>query len=360
MFNIRSSDSACGFDSLYGQVDAVFVLKRMLQSRNIPNALLFTGNRDTGREKAAILFVQALNCENYGKSLIADLPCNKCISCKKIISGMHPDIIRLSPQKDKIKISQIREIGPCLTMNPHEAKMRMILIKDAGKMNIEAGNALLKMLEEPPERTFFILLAENIADLLSTIISRCRHIRFKHISCETIKLELINEYNIDPVSASIAAASSESSLTKALMLVNIRQDNNAEEKTDGQGTVDWITRRKWLIHEFSNLIALADKVGKDTSGVLIMAEKLSSEPDLLKDSIFIIKTWLRDLAVYQYNSEEIINSDFFSLLKDITAWVPVHKVISWFRELCTVENKIKSNTSVRLTLEGFFLKMIFN
>lgn len=353
------SESASGFDCIYGQAEAVLALKSMLQSRNIPNALLFTGNRDTGRKKAAICFAQTLNCENKKESLSSNEPCNKCRSCRKIISGMHPDIIQLSPEKDKIKISQIRDIYPALTMAPHEAEMRMVVIENAGKMNTQAGNALLKMLEEPPERTFFILLAENLADLLPTIISRCRHIRFRHISCESIKLKLINEYDIDPMSASIAAASSSGSITKALMLVNIRQYPDPGKPADKHGnTVDWIKRRKWLVQEFSNLIIRAKKIRTDTSAALIMAEKLSREPELLKDSIFIIKTWLRDLAVYRYNPEKIINSDFFPLLKNITAWVSVQKVISWFRELYAAESRIESNTSIRLTLECFFLKLI--
>ncbi len=407
-------DSSYGFNSIRGQENAVFMLKKMLQCGNIPNAILLTGNRDTGKQKAALSFAMAINCQGHdddyqgsvhkfkspdntssdescinktsqirtgissfindsdslnksvGKStsnswqLYRDEPCNECISCKKILSGMHPDIIIISPEKDKIKIAQIRKINATLTMKPNEAEMRMVLIEDAGKMNKEASNALLKILEEPPDKTFFILISENITGIIPTIISRCLHIRFSHTSCKSLKLKLIKDYNIDPVMASIAADYSNGSITKALMFAGIKKqtDNNTEYTDTPQNTPNWIKTRQWLIGEVSGIMADKRKNRTDVSIVLAMAAKLSSDPDYAQDSILIIKTWLRDLVVYRYSPDKIINHDFSSVLEDITQWVGVQKIISWFKALNAAENKIKSNTSTRLALECFFLKLI--
>jgi DNA polymerase-3 subunit delta' len=82
----------------------------------------------------------------------------------------------------QIKIDQVRDLCQSLTMKPYEARIRIALIADAHRMNPAAGNALLKMLEEPPERTVLILTAPQTADLLPTVVSRCRHIRFKPIA----------------------------------------------------------------------------------------------------------------------------------------------------------------------------------
>ena len=81
-----------------------------------------------------------------------------------------------------IKIDQIRELCQVLTMKPYEARVRVVIIADAHTLNPAAGNALLKMLEEPPARTVLILTAPQTGDLLPTIVSRCQHIRFKPIA----------------------------------------------------------------------------------------------------------------------------------------------------------------------------------
>jgi len=387
-----ASDYTYEFNFIHTQKNAVFMLKKILQTGKIPNALLFTGNRDTGRKKAALFFAMAINCFGHdggchdggcktapGKSqhsvnkdpnrdeiLLAqssyrDEPCCKCISCKKIISGMHPDIMTVSPEKDRIKISQIRKINANLTTKPNEAAMRMVLIEDAEKMNMEAGNALLKILEEPPDRTFFILISDNPANLLPTILSRCRQIKFIQISSRVIESELKNHFGIDPVTASIAARYSNGSIKRAMMFADIDKQaySNQDKDKVKKSTPDWVKKRKWLIGEVSHMIIDKCENKRHASFALAMAEKISSEPDYIKDTLFVLKTWLRDLAVYRYSPDKIINHDFSLFLKDITKRVSVPQIISWFKELNAVEDRIKSNTSVRLALECFFLKLIF-
>ncbi|MCP4722681.1 MAG: DNA polymerase III subunit delta', partial [Desulfobacteraceae bacterium] len=149
-------------------------LNFIIQADRIPNALLFSGEKSTGKKERAFEFAKAANCRDTTR------PCNNCLSCKKINAGMHPDIIQVSlaEKKKMISISQIREIGLLISSKPNEAHKRMVLILDADKMNVQAQNALLKVLEEPPENTFFILTATQLAPLLPTILSRCRQIRF--------------------------------------------------------------------------------------------------------------------------------------------------------------------------------------
>ena len=122
--------------------------------------------------------------------------------------------------------------------------MRMVMIEDADKMNAEAGNALLKILEEPPDRTFFILLASDITLLLPTIISRCRHIRFKPVSSCSIKKRLISEHGIDKKTAEVAADSSCQSMERALRMLNLCEVPE----------IDWVKRRKWLLTQLTALL----------------------------------------------------------------------------------------------------------
>lgn len=321
-------------------------LTGILETRKIPNALLFIGNPGIGKRDAALQFARAANC--LGERPSRAHACNSCKSCRKMAAGMHPDIIRVEPVKGSIRIALIRELYGAITVKPHEAEFRMVLIEDADTMNPEASNALLKILEEPPERTFFVLTAKTTDTLLQTILSRCRQVRFKPASLGSIQQTLVDAHGTDPVMARVAASWSEGSLDKALRLLNL------SDESDG---TDWIKRRQWLIIETGALI----KGGKggDRTTLLLLAEKIGRDPDLLTDSLAVIRTFFRDIAVFGYNPGTIVNSDFSALIQEIIHNQPAlaQKALEWIKELHNVEKKIKANAGVRLTLEAFFFKL---
>ena len=167
-----------GFDSIIDQERPIRILLSLLFHGTIPHALLFTGIEGVGKKTAAVALAMACNCRRP----VAVEPCGECAACRKIAAGAHPDILRVSPAGAMIKIDQIRELCQVLTMKPYEARVRVVIIADAHTLNPAAGNALLKMLEEPPARTVLILTAPQTGDLLPTIVSRCQHIRFKPIA----------------------------------------------------------------------------------------------------------------------------------------------------------------------------------
>jgi DNA polymerase-3 subunit delta' len=152
-----------------------------------------------------------------------------------------------------IKIDQIRELCQLLTMRPYEARVRVVIIVDAHTLNPAAGNALLKMLEEPPARTVLILTAPQTGDLLPTIVSRCQHILFKPIARHHLAAILTRAYGVDPPEASLTAALAGGSLTRALTM---RRS-------------EWLQRRSWLMAQ------LAALPRQSTAAVLALAEKLS-------------------------------------------------------------------------------------
>ncbi len=322
-------------------------LTAILETRKIPNALLLLGNPGIGKQDAALQFARAANCQ--GERLSRALACNRCKSCRKIAAGMHPDILRVAPVKGSIRIAQIRDLYGAITVKPHEAKFRMVLIQDSDAMNPEASNALLKILEEPPDRTFFVLTAETTDTLLQTILSRCRQVRFRPASVESIRKVLVDAHGIDPVMAKVAASWSDGSLSKALRLLNL-SDNN-----DG---TDWIKRRQWLITETAALIKGGN--GSDRTALLLLAEKIGRQPDLLKDSLAVIRTFFRDIAVFGYSPGTIVNNDFSALLLEIIQNQPAlaRKALEWIKEIHGVEKTIKANAGARLTLEAFFIKLI--
>lgn len=263
---------------------------------------------------------------------------------------MHPDIIQVSlPEKKKmISVSQIREIGLLISGKPNEARKRMVLILDADKMNVQAQNALLKVLEEPPQNTFFILTATQLPPLLPTILSRCRQIRFSPASCREIGQTLVNTYGIDPEKASIAAQTAGSDLNKALMFLNL----GSTETQPGQ--MDWQKLRTWIIKE---VIGIVSPNESNIRKGLMLSQKLSMYPDTIFEALTIIKMVLRDFCIFKYSPEKIVNLDFFDAFKDIGQMHAYNTFLEWIKELHETEKRLMSNSSIRLTLDRFFLTL---
>jgi len=170
--------------------------------------------------------------------------------------------------KKAISISQIRQIGSAISARPNEARCRMVLILEAHLMNAQAQNGLLKMLEEPPPKTFFVLIADKVSMLLPTIISRCRNIRFLPLTNQQIEHILIDKYDADPLWASIASKTSDADIEKAMMYLNLDVDPHPTAKPTASPT-NWITKRKWLLSRLSDIITLRQQEASIQTGLLL-------------------------------------------------------------------------------------------
>ncbi|UCE54026.1 MAG: hypothetical protein JSV31_00865, partial [Desulfobacterales bacterium] len=161
-----------GFTSIVDQERPIRILTALLYHGTLPHALLFTGIEGVGKREVAIALALACNCLKKNSGYTPEInktrviigqrihdpyssvgPCGSCKSCRKIESGNHPDIIQVKPRGPFIKIAQVRALCDTLAMKPYEASTRVVIIHDAQSMNPAASNALLKILEEPPERT---------------------------------------------------------------------------------------------------------------------------------------------------------------------------------------------------------------
>ncbi len=200
------------FSEIIGQKQAVSLLKRAIERDRLSHAYLFYGMRGVGKETLAYTLSGALLCKSSEK----DRPCKTCVACKKLSKDIHPDFMLLYPEKKEITISQIRRISEFIKYRPIEAPYQIVLIKEAEKMNQEAANALLKSLEEPPSYTIFILITQNLSQLLPTIISRCQPVRFNPIAPGLIKEYLKKNYGFEEKVAETLADISQGSIGIAL------------------------------------------------------------------------------------------------------------------------------------------------
>ena len=346
-----------GFESILGQEKPIRLLKTLLQNETIPHALLFLGIEGVGKKTTAMATAMASNCMGYGddnlpeekkiranRSTIQKITtksgiCGCCKSCSKIKSGNHPDIILIEPTGSFIRINQIRNLCNTLTMKPYEARLRVVIISDAQAMNPAAGNALLKMLEEPPDRTVLILTAVHTSDLLPTIVSRCQHIRFSPIPHNHIEALLVEKQGASHDDAKIIATLANGSISKAIsMMRHISK-------------INWIKRRAWLLNSVEALSLMP------VSSRLAFAENLSKNKVVLAESLEVIKSWFRDLVICKFNPEQIINKDLGEKIQLNSKKLAVASLLSKIDDIHLAQKNIKANANLRLTLEVLIMRL---
>jgi DNA polymerase-3 subunit delta' len=319
------------FDAIIGQERPGRFLTQMLQKRSIPTALLFTGVDGIGRQRTATALGMALNCSNP----VGVAACEGCASCRKVISGSHPDIITVDPDGVFIKIDQVRDISRQLKFAPLEGGWRIIIINDAQTMNLEASNAILKILEEPPKRTIFILTASQTTDLLPTIVSRCQQITFKPIPHEKVAQLLIEDRGIDRQTAKTLAISTKGSLGKAL-------------STDVE---NWKTWRSSLIEQIVSLS------GEQMQPLFAFAETLSGAKDKLPDALEMIMMWFRDVLMFKVTPDRIINEDYENKIRSAAQRESVNSLLEKVEAVHAAQKAIARNANARLTLEVMLLRL---
>lgn len=171
-------------------------LQRVLSSRNPSHAYFFFGSPLSRKEEKAREFGMALLCANQ-----AETPCGLCIPCKKIESGNHPDFRWLKPDGERIKLAQVLAMKGETQYGPMEGPWKIIVISQSETLTEEAAQSLLKILEEPPGKTIFILIAVHPAALLPTLVSRCQRVPFPSLSFPVQVEELVSKYSLPPEEA---------------------------------------------------------------------------------------------------------------------------------------------------------------
>ncbi len=160
------------------------LLIRILQSDTIPHALLFVGQKGTGKTSSARIFAKSINCLK-NKKLKTIEPCNDCESCRSIDTGSHPDVVELDAASNR-GIEEIRSLIRDAAFSPMSANYRVFIVDEAHMITQDAFNALLKTLEEPPQSVIFILATTNEEKIPKTIISRCFKVNFGRAKKEDI------------------------------------------------------------------------------------------------------------------------------------------------------------------------------
>ena len=173
------------FDDVVGQMAVTQTLKTQLQSGRLSHAYLFTGSRGTGKTSSAKILAKAVNCLNPQDGN----PCNCCEACRTIDSGACLDVLEIDAASNN-GVDNVRDLRDDAIYTPSQVKMRVYIIDEVHMLSISAFNALLKIIEEPPEHLLFILATTELHKVPATILSRCQRFSFRRISQEDIASRL--------------------------------------------------------------------------------------------------------------------------------------------------------------------------
>jgi DNA polymerase-3 subunit delta' len=206
------------FRDIAGHRQVLQLLAGAVERQTLSPSLILDGPEGVGKRRSAVALAQLLNCAapqpSEGIGLDA---CGICASCLRIGRGVHSDVLVIEPgDTGAIKVDQIRDAIERAAYRPFEGRRRVVILDDADAVLVEAQNALLKTLEEPPSASVFVLVTSRPDVLLPTVRSRCQRLRFGRLAAGDIAEVLIRDHDYDEAGAHAAASAADGSVRAAL------------------------------------------------------------------------------------------------------------------------------------------------
>lgn len=217
-----------GFSDIIGHNQIVDHLKSAIRMEKVSHAYILNGESNAGKMMLAEAFAMALQCES-GK----EEACMNCRSCHQALEHNQPDIIYVTHEKPNvISVDDIRhQLNNDIVIKPYSSKYKIYIVDEAEKMNIQAQNALLKTIEEPPAYGIILLLTTNADAFLPTILSRCITLNLKSVNEDLIKEYLMKKYRIPDYQADVCAAFAQGNVGKAIQLASSGEFNELKAET---------------------------------------------------------------------------------------------------------------------------------
>lgn len=200
---------------LVGQEGVVAVLRQAVAGEGMTHAWLFTGPPGSGRSTAARAFAAALQCPRGG--------CSECEACHTALAGTHADVEVVNTRTLSIGVDDARALVARAGRQPVGGRWQLMVVEDADRLTDQAANALLKAIEEPGERTVWLLCAPSVDDVLPTIRSRCRLLALRTPPPAAVAEVLVRRDGVDPAMAAFAARAAQGHIGRARRLATDEQ-----------------------------------------------------------------------------------------------------------------------------------------
>jgi len=321
---------------------AAQMLQQHIVHQQVRHAYLFTGPSGVGRRTLALRFAQALNCT---QSPGPGLPCGTCRTCQQIEQMQHPDlaVVQAENEGGALKIDQIRALQHSLSLSPYQARYRLALLLNFEDANANAQNALLKTLEEAPEKVILLLTSDSAENLLPTIVSRCEILRLRPASIETLAVALQNHWGFPVAESNLLAHISSGRTGYALHLHN--DPASLEQRRI------WLDALQELLHASRRVrFAFAEKQFPRRE------RDLGKSRQTLRQILQVWLSYWRDILLYTAGSAvPLVNLDRENEIKRLAAILDFNGVRSCTLALENSLSLLESNVNPQLLLEVLLL-----
>ena len=280
------------FDDVSGQMAVTQTLKTQLQSGRMSHAYLFTGSRGTGKTSCAKILAKAVNCLHLENGN----PCNCCSACRSIDDGSCMDVLEIDAASNN-GVDNVRDLRDDAIYTPSQVKMRVYIIDEVHMLSISAFNALLKIIEEPPEHLLFILATTELHKVPATILSRCQRFSFRRISQEDIaaRLQYVayqENIDLDDSAARVLARLADGGMRDGLSLLD-----QCASATQGELTADRVYQCLGIAGEQRCGELMGYIAAHDTKKALELFNRLYTEGKDLSAMLDEMACLTRDLLV---------------------------------------------------------------
>jgi len=331
---------------IIGHEWAVELLQRSLATDHVAHTYLLAGPPQIGKSTLALTFAQALNCTGD------EPPCGQCRACRLIASGRHPDVRLVETEraasgerkgKREIGIDQVRALQHEVNLKPYEGRWKVAIIAGAEELSLEAANALLKTLEEPPPQVVLILTATSSEALLPTIASRCQLITLRPLPAATIESALLSR----GVPAERARLLSHLAEGRIGWAIQASQDESlliARQDTLAQLVRLAAARRS---ERLAYAQVLAQRFSRDGEG-----------PEEVGAVLELWAGWWRDVLLVQEGCPElVVNVDREEVLRREAGRCRPEQSQAFLQALRQTQEQLAQNVNPRLALEVLLLSV---
>ncbi|GAA0793113.1 DNA polymerase III subunit delta' [Clostridium sp. AF19-22AC] len=324
-----------GFKDVVGHKNIIQYIGNAVKTDKVSHAYILNGEKGSGKKLLASLFAMSLQCQDREEDGDA---CGKCQSCKQTVNNNQPDIIKVTHEKPStISIDDIREqVNNDIVIKPYSSRYKIYIIADADMMTVQAQNALLKTIEEPPEYAVIMLLTENAETLLPTIRSRCVMLKLRNIKDQLVKKYLMEQMEIPDYKADVCVAFAQGNMGKAIMLATSEHFNEIKEEA---------------VHLLRNINEM------DLNELIDAVKRCMSYKLEISDYLDVIAIWYRDVLIYKAtrNVDRVVFSDQLKYIKDRANKSSYEGIEIILDALEKAKSRLKANVNFELTMELLLL-----
>lgn len=330
-----SEGKITGFEEILGNEMVKDHFKKAIANHKISHAYILTGEAGMGRKSIANAFAMTLLCEKGGSE-----PCMNCHACKQVMSGNHPDLIYVTHEKPgSIGVDDVREqINDTIMIRPYSSYYKIYIVDEAEKMTVQAQNALLKTIEEPPAYAVIILITTNQEAFLPTILSRCVQMKLKPLKDFTIKNYLTQNLHIAEKDADICAAFARGNLGKAIHLA--LSDEFREL--------------------FQKVMVLVKNVGTmDISMLLDCIREMREQNFDIGEVLDLMQLWYRDVLMFKVTKDMnlLIFKDEYKMINETGEKIDYAGLEAILAAIDTARTRLNANVNMELAMELLLLTM---